>query len=51
MYVSDAMITTAIAAFEGALLLARAHRSEEPLVQVGETLAALLSKSAIEQVE
>jgi len=39
---SDAEITTAIAAFEGGLLLARAHRSVEPLIQIGDTLASLL---------
>lgn len=41
LQIPDALITTAIAAFEGGLLLARAHRSEKPLLQVGETLASL----------
>ena len=40
--ISEDLITTFIAAFEGALLLARAHRSEKPLLQVGETLARLV---------
>ena len=46
--VSEAMITTAIAAFEGGLLLARAHRSEKPLLQVGEVLAKLIAEAGTE---
>ena len=49
LHVSDAMITTSIAAFEGALLLSRAHRSEEPLLQIGETLAMLIETLPMRQ--
>lgn len=37
--IPDATVTSSIAAIEGALLLARAHKSEVPLLQVGEFLA------------
>lgn len=38
--------TMSLAAIEGALLLARVHRSREPLVTVGRTLAAMSMVSA-----
>jgi TetR/AcrR family transcriptional repressor of lmrAB and yxaGH operons len=38
-----AMATTILALIEGALLLARVHRSRQPLASVSDTLAALLS--------
>ncbi|MFZ5630288.1 MAG: TetR/AcrR family transcriptional regulator [Spirochaetota bacterium] len=50
MQVPDALITTAIAAFEGGLLLSRAHRSEKPLLQVGETLAPLFENLATQEI-
>lgn len=43
---ASALATTAIAAVEGALLMARAQRSEEPLVRVARTLETMLSPRA-----
>lgn len=42
----EALATTCVAGFEGALLLSRARSSAEPLRQTAETLCALLERTA-----